>query len=432
MFESTISESDAALLARLHAVLDELRAQDLTSRTDGQILALWRELETCRRRFAVVDHALIGQVPQRHLDFVTGARTITVLARDVLRIFAGEASARVRAAEALGPGTSFTGERLDPIYPTVAAAQASGSVAEAAARLIIGVIEKLPDQVRCEQDRRVEAFLVAQAQVLDLDALGKVARRLQATLDPDSPLKDVAYRERHRDLHVQVRRDGSAQLEGELTAQCTEWLLSVLDTLAKPRPETDGIKEPRTPGQRRHDALLTGLAMVMRAELLPHCAGITTTVLLTMTQDAYQTGDGTAVTGHGILLPAAEARRWIGGDARILPITMTKTKQVTAYGTARGLFTETQRLAMIARDHGCSMPGCDAPPQRTEAHHVIPYANGGPTTIDYGTLLCRPDHDRHEKQGWHCQMINGIPHWTAPTWIDPTQTPLGHLPLAGE
>ncbi|MGH8959831.1 MAG: DUF222 domain-containing protein, partial [Jatrophihabitantaceae bacterium] len=73
-------------------------------------MALWREVEACRRRFAPLDHALIGEVQSRNLAHAFGARSITVLASDVLRISAGEASGRVKAAEALGRRRSFVRE----------------------------------------------------------------------------------------------------------------------------------------------------------------------------------------------------------------------------------------------------------------------------------------------------------------------------------
>jgi hypothetical protein len=209
-----------------------------------------------------------------------------------------------------------------------------------------------------------------------------------------------------------------------------------LDVLARPRPEADGEKDRRTAGQRRHDGLLEGFKLMARANQLPRCAGVTTTVLLTMTDHAYATGEGTATTGHGVLLHAREARRWIGGDARIFPVKLGPLKQVEEYGTTQRLFTETQRLAMIARDSGgppanegvaggggCCFPGCDAPPQWTEAHHVIPYADGGSTSVDSGVLLCGYDHDHHERNGWTCIMINKIPHWIPPKWRDSEQVP---------
>jgi hypothetical protein len=219
MFDSALHEDDAELLARLDAVLDELTTQDLTRRADGQVLALLRELETRRNRFAVVDHAVIQEVQSRHLHSVCGAKTITVLARQILRVGISEASARVKAAEALGRRRSLTGELLAAIYGRVAAAQANGSVAEAAVRVITGTIDKLPDAVRCEKDVEVEEFLVKQAQILDLDGLRQVARRLELTLDPDGTLKDAKYRDRQRDLRFTVRPWGSPRLRGRVQSR---------------------------------------------------------------------------------------------------------------------------------------------------------------------------------------------------------------------
>jgi hypothetical protein len=179
--------------------------------------------------------------------------------------------------------------------------------------VITGLIDTLPDQVRCEQDAWIEQFLVEQAQLLDVDALRRVARRVEATVDPDGLLKDVEYRRRRRDLRLTVRPDGSSHGEFEGTAEFTEWLRTVLDVLARPRPEANGVKDPRTAGQRRHDGLLEGFKLMARANQLPRCAGVTTTVLLTMTDHAYATGEGTATTAHGVLLHAKEAQipHWI-------------------------------------------------------------------------------------------------------------------------
>lgn len=65
----------------------------------------------------------------------------------------GEASARVRAADALRSRVCFTGELLDPIYARVAAAQSGGAISPSAARVIVHMIETLPAAVRCERRR---------------------------------------------------------------------------------------------------------------------------------------------------------------------------------------------------------------------------------------------------------------------------------------
>src|SRR5262249_12407760 len=88
------------------------------------------------------------------------------------------------------------------------------------------------------------------------------------------------------------------------------------------------------------------------------------------------------------------------------------------------IFTEGQRLAMIARDQGCSFPGCTVPPAWCEAHHIIAWHDGGETSIENGTLVCPYHHRSFEQLGYHCVMLDRIPHRIPPAWIDPTQTPI--------
>ena len=116
------------MLCRLDAVLDDLLDLPLTALTDGETLALWRELEICRRRFAPIDHAIVSEVVERGVPGACGMKNATALARQVLRVSAGEASARVRAAAALGPRHGVSGEALGPIFAETAQAQAAGVV----------------------------------------------------------------------------------------------------------------------------------------------------------------------------------------------------------------------------------------------------------------------------------------------------------------
>ena len=50
-----------------------------------------------------------------------------------------------------------------------------------------------------------------------------------------------------------------------------------------------------------------------------------------------------------------------------------------AVGRAPWLATPGLRDALIARDGGCTFPGCDGPVLRCEAHHVVPWWAGGAT-----------------------------------------------------
>ena len=48
--------------------------------------------------------------------------------------------------------------------------------------------------------------------------------------------------------------------------------------------------------------------------------------------------------------------------------------------------------ALTIRDGHCQFPGCDQPPPVCEAHHLTPWARGGPTSLDNLALLCRFHH----------------------------------------
>ena len=59
-----------------------------------------------------------------------------------------------------------------------------------------------------------------------------------------------------------------------------------------------------------------------------------------------------------------------------------------------------QRRALDIRDGRCVFPGCDAPVEWCDAHHIQPHATGGPTEIRNLVLLCRRHHGVIHRTGW--------------------------------
>jgi hypothetical protein len=410
-------------LSAAHAAVDELQHLDLTGLSEEELLSYWRDLERLRRRVPTLDHALVLEAEARGLPETHHVRTTARFLRALLRLDPGEAAGRVRAAEAAGVRRAVTGQPLPPAYPAVAAAQAEGLISERHARLISETVEKLPDAARHEHAGQVEADLVGHAQTFDPQSLGKLALRVSAYLDPDGVLKDVEYRERHRDLTPHQRPDGSGTVTGELTAEAMELLLLHFDAFAAPKPELDGVKDPRSAGQRRHDAFLEALKLNVRAQQLPTVAGVTATIVMTMTQEQYLTGQGLARTSHGALIPASEAFNWAAGDYRLMTVVIDKINGITAYSSIHRLFTEAQRLARAAIDGGCTFPRCPVPANWCEMDHLIDYAEGGPTTVANAGLACHYENRERKKQGWKPVHINGRVAWIPPKWIDPEQKP---------
>jgi hypothetical protein len=459
----------AAALAGAHALVDDLLTTDLTGSPDAELLESYRELERLARRLAAVEHSFIAEVEARSLPFAHGAASTAVFLRRWLRLHPGEAGARVAAAHAGGPQRTPTGQVLEPIYRTVAAAQAAGTISARHAAVIVRAVDTLPGGVQAEHGEAVEQDLVGYAGEFDPHQLAVLAHRVHACLDPDGLLKDSAYRQRCRDLTVRARPDGSSTVSGQLTAECTERLLGVFDALAGPKPQTPladpdhpgdpdtpdaasgagggsgggssggtvrgagpggtaGGPDPRTAGQRRHDALLDALTALPVSGALPSAAGVATTIIVTLDEQTYRTGHGTATTSHGALVPARDALTWGGGgagggDVRLLAAALDSMGAVTAHSSTARLFTEKQRLAVLARDRGCTFPHCTIPPAWTQVHHIIPWQQGGTTTLDNAAMLCRFHHRNFEQWGWTCHMLHGRPAWTPPPHLDPQQRP---------
>jgi hypothetical protein len=69
-------------------------------------------------------------------------------------------------------------------------------------------------------------------------------------------------------------------------------------------------------------------------------------------------------------------------------------------GRSRRTAPPAHRRALIARDGGCRVPGCDRPPGWCEVHHAVPWVEGGPTAVDSELLFCDHHHDVVHRDGW--------------------------------
>jgi hypothetical protein len=86
-------------------------------------------------------------------------------------------------------------------------------------------------------------------------------------------------------------------------------------------------------------------------------------------------------------------------DAAISRIISGPLSEILDAGRTTRTFTAAQRRAIVIRDQHCIWPGCDAPPAWCDAHHIVHWADGGPTSVDNGVLLCGRHHDRLHHHG---------------------------------
>lgn len=90
-------------------------------------------------------------------------------------------------------------------------------------------------------------------------------------------------------------------------------------------------------------------------------------------------------------------------DASRIPI-LTDGDFPVAVGDAYDPIPAAVRRAAAARDQGCRFPGCDAPQQWTDLHHVVFREHGGATELANLVSLCRHCHTLAHKHGWQLTL----------------------------
>jgi Domain of unknown function (DUF222)/HNH endonuclease len=124
-------------------------------------------------------------------------------------------------------------------------------------------------------------------------------------------------------------------------------------------------------------------------------------------------GDGTAVIDYDLPfdLPASVIRRH-AERARITVVVVNDGDVVAApgplnLGRSERFADRAQRRAHRAIYSQCAVPGCAVPYSHTEAHHVVPYEQGGRTDLDNLIPICKHHHDLIHAQGWTLTLGTG-------------------------
>jgi hypothetical protein len=422
MTTALASEAPALADAALAAV-SELTSADLSALDETQLLELIRAVEKLRRKVEAFDNVAIPELEARGIPARHVLRGTSQFVAGLLNLAPSESGARVRHARELGVRVQLTGERSEPLLPVLAAARAGGVVSAKQTDVIIRCLDKLRSgQLSVDELAKAETFLVEQAELFDAGVLAGIARQLLDTLLPDGTLADEQWQQRRRFLSCVPNGEGMHRLTADLDSETAALAVAVLHSLAAPKPSADGDRDERTAGQRMHDAFRSVLKIALRSAELPRTAGVPATVLITMTAEQFETRTGLAATSFGQKMSVDQALR-IADQASIAWVVHDSKGGVLNYGTTQRCATEKQTLALIARDEGCAFPGCTDPPEWTEKHHVVPWSSGGRTDLDNLCLLCDFHHDRIDSHGWRVTMVDGVPWFVPPAWLDPAQTP---------
>ena len=93
----------------------------------------------------------------------------------------------------------------------------------------------------------------------------------------------------------------------------------------------------------------------------------------------------------GVGRDEAETARRLACDADVMGAVVDAEGQVLALGRTQRLVSRAQRRALMIRDGMCQYPGCHQT-RHLKAHHLVSWADGGPTDLDNLILLCQWHH----------------------------------------
>ncbi len=186
------------------------------------------------------------------------------------------------------------------------------------------------------------------------------------------------------------------------------------------------VADKRTHGQKLLDGLIDCLKLAARTGLLPVNGGMKPQLIISTTEAALQRSRARGKGGGIAFLPytgphALSLFETEMCDADVTTMILGDGQNILNVGRTQRLFTEAQRKILIARDLGCTFPACTRPASWCQAHHLIPWQDGGETNINNGCLLCTLHHHLIHKGYWSVRLLNGTPFYTPTYNIDPLQ-----------
>lgn len=464
----SLTETLKPAAAVLGEVLDAVFTDDtLRDLSDDELLgglhvaaAMVRRLEA----LIVVGAAEVAErsaMPVRDERLCTrmGAHDSNELLQRATRLSAQTVARYLRGSKAISRETALTtGELLPALLPETRRVLVEGHIGLDGLLSIALPLLAMRDRVALEHILTAEAELAAiargdgadQAPPACADELKTHAQIWATYLDQDGaePRDELAMRK--RGIRLGAARDGVIPISGALLPDVAGQFQRLCDSVMNPKvdpaithgtwfsmdAEEPGVGgetaavtgetgelpppfDPRSREQKMHDALATFLSVAARSGQLPTIGGAAPTLVVSVREHDLIAGTGSAqVDGCEEPIPASVARH-TACAGRIQRVVFDREGRIVSLGILDRVFDHHQRKAIVLRDGGCVIPGCQVAAAWCEIHHIPDYADGGPTHSDHGVLLCWHHHRTLDTSRWAIRMNQGVPEVRGPAWWDP-------------
>ncbi|MGH8986529.1 MAG: DUF222 domain-containing protein [Acidimicrobiia bacterium] len=351
-------------MGNLASAIDELAAEDLDDVAPGAVGDDIVELARERER---LDAQLLRRLHRFDASGAwaeDGSLSTRAWLRRHCRIAPGPLAERVRVAR-----------RLHDSLPETRAAFAAGEIGYAHVRVIAATVDASD---ACEETiGEAEPILIDVARDCDPVGLRRVAEHWKHTVDAEGFRGDEHDRYQRRRLHVSSTFQGMVAGDFELEAEGGATVITAVDAYAKPRAGGD----PRTPAQRRADALVEICRHALDRGDAPMTGGERphVTVMLPLDTLEGRAGAPAAEVGRIAQPISGEAARRLACDCGISRIITDGASEPLDIGRRTRVIPPALRRAVIARDRHCVAPA------------VTGHLNGATSTIgSTGSMGARP------------------------------------------
>nr|WP_157226533.1 HNH endonuclease signature motif containing protein [Gordonia soli] len=454
----------AELYERLHGVLDEIAASSSFDCTDTEILKLLDAHEAAARRLESIGIDRIVETSDRDAQRVAGTRSLSKYLAERLRIGGeairrlrhAEALGRFHSVhgEELEPRCPATATALSDGAIDRRHVDVILDVLKRIPAQVDAEMRALADQVLAHYARECTP---TELKRLGAQILAHLDEDGQLTDDRDrARRRGLRVSAQDPQLMSQLTATLTPTTRAMLDVVLAVWGAPGMNNPDDPESPTgsasdadpqqldDAMKrDGRTFEQRQHDAFTALLTCILdNGHLGGSHHGLPPQLIVTISESALRHAAGTATidgtdraegaadskrpdssrpdtdgvergraasnaaarqpipTATGTLLPLSDVVELAARAHHHLVVFRDHTNEILYFGRQRRLASRSQRLAAMARDGGCTTPGCTRPPFDCQIHHVTDWAAGGATDIDSLTTACAPDN----------RAVNSGPH----------------------
>ncbi|OBB70702.1 MULTISPECIES: HNH endonuclease signature motif containing protein [Mycolicibacterium] len=429
----------------LRAAFDAVAACDVDLLDQPNLLAALDDLETLGCQLPTMNHRLLARLQAESTPQQLGAKSWKEVLTVRWRISGSEAHRRLTEARLLAPRQALTGPSLPPLLPATAAAQSLGCVTGEHVEVIRKAVDKLPAWVDTATREQFEITLVRTAAGVGPKELKDAADLTLFLLDQDGPEPDDTERARKRGVtKYKQRPDGMVDLRATMTPEAwAVWEVLFAKYAAPgmcnpedPEPCTSGTpsqaqidNDYRSLAQRQHDAMLAIGRIALMSGDLGQLNGLPVSIVVRTTLQDLESRAGVGTTGGGTVIPIKDVIRMAGHANHYLAVFDRATGSALDLFRTKRIASPAQRIMLIARDGGCTKPGCTIGAYGCQAHHVdADWIDGGNTNVDELGLACGPDNRSvGTNDGWTTRMNDQHEvEWIPPPQLDTGQARINY------